>query len=111
MKAHYAKINKCEPNAAQRKVLRGEVIKEFDTLLENFNHDVMVQLLYMFHFNSRYNFGEKRLKQLHEDIKEALEGLHARYELSVNDTAWLCEQKLKEDGIDVDELLKDGETE
>ena len=108
MKAHYAKINKCEPNAAQRKVLRGEVIKEFDTLLENFNHDVMVQLLYLFHF--KYGFGQKRLKQLNKDIAEALEGLNARYELSVNDTAWLCEKKLKEDGIDVDELFKENDT-
>lgn len=108
MKAHYCKINKCQPNSAQRKALRGEVVKEFDALLENFNHDVMIQLLYMFHFKPRYKYGQKRLKQLNKDIAEALEGLNARYELSVNDTAWLCEKKLKEDGIDVDELFKEG---
>lgn len=107
MKAYYAKINKTEPNAAQRKALRGEVVKEFDTLLENFNRDVMVQLLYLFHF--KYGFGEKRLKQLNDDIAQALDGLHARYELSVDDTAWLCEQKLKEDGINIDELFKGDE--
>lgn len=94
-----------QPNAAQRKVLRAECVKEFDTLLENFNHDVMVQLLYLFHF--KYGFGQKRLKQLNRDIAQALEGLHARYELSVNDTAWLCEKKLAEDGINIDELLKE----
>lgn len=94
-----------QPNAAQRKVLRAECVKEFDTLLENFNHDVMVQLLYLFHF--KYGFGQKRLKQLNKDIAQALEGLHARYELSVNDTAWLCEKKLAEDGINIDELLKE----
>jgi hypothetical protein len=106
MKAHYCKINKCQPTSAQRKVLQGEVLKEFNTLLENFNHDVMIQMLYLFHFKRGY--GQKRLKQLNKDIAEALDGLNARYELSVNDTAWLCEKKLREDGIDVDELFKEG---
>lgn len=105
MKANYVRITKNQPNAAQRKVLKAECVKEFDTLLENFNHDVMVQLLYLFHF--KYGFGQKRLKQLNKDIAQALEGLHARYELSVNDTAWLCEKKLAEDGINIDELLKE----
>lgn len=39
-------------------------------------------------------------------VKQSI-GMYARYELSVNDTAWLCEKKLKEDGIDVDELFKE----
>lgn len=108
MKAHYCKINKCQPTSAQRKVLKSEVKMEFDTLLENFNREVMIKLLYMFHFKPRYKYGQKRLKQLNKDIAEALEGIEARYELSVNDTAWLCEKKLREDGIDVDELFKEG---
>ena len=97
------RLNRNEPNAAQRKALRIECVKEFDRLLKNFNHDVMVQILYLFHF--KYGYGEKRLTQLTDDLKEALEGIHARYELSDNDTPWLCETKLKEAGINIEEIL------
>lgn len=99
------RIRNNQPNAAQRKVLREECIKEFDTLLKNFNRDVMVQVLYLFHF--KYGFGQKRLAQLTEDLKEALQGLHTRYELSESDTPWVCEKKLKDAGIDVDALLEE----
>lgn len=98
------RIYKNEPNSAQRRVLRNEVAKEFDKLLENFNHDVMVQMLYLFHF--KYGYGKKRLAQLNKDIAQCLGGLHARYELSEDDTIWLCEKKLAEDGIDINKLLE-----
>lgn len=98
------RIRNDQPSAAQRKALKEECIKEFDTLLANFNRDVMVQLLYLFHF--KYGFGQKRLAQLTEDLKEALQGLHTRYELSETDTPWICERKLEESGINVEELLR-----
>lgn len=100
------RINNNTPTAAQRKIIRQECVKEFGTLLEDFNRDVMVQLIYLFHF--KYNYGQKRLENLTNDLKEALQNLRTRYELSENDTPWLCERKLKEDGINIDELLEEG---
>ena len=90
---------------AQRKIIREECTKEFETLHQNFEHDVNVKLFYLFHF--KYGFGFKRLLQLSKDMKELLDGLHARYELSEAEDIWLCKKKLKDDGIDVDELLKE----
>lgn len=99
------RINNNTPNAAQRKALRAECVKEFDTLLENLNRDVYIQLLHFFRFKRGY--GKKRLKILVDELKEALAGIHARYELSESDTVWICEQQLKNSGIDIDELLKE----
>ena len=98
------RLNKNEPTAAQRKALRAECVKEFDTLLENLNRDVYIQLLHFFRFKRGY--GMKRLKALADDLKEVLSGIHARYELSESDTVWICEQQLKNSGINIDELLE-----
>lgn len=98
------RLNKNEPTAAQRKALKAECVKEFDTLLENLNRDVYIQLLHFFRFKRGY--GQKRLKILADELKEALAGIHARYELSESDTVWICEQQLKNSGINVDKLLE-----
>ena len=97
------RIKKNQPTAAQRKALQQECVNEFDKLLENLNRDVVIQLLHYFRFKRGY--GAKRLKKLTDDLKQALDGIHARYELSESDTAWICEQQLKNSGINVDELL------
>lgn len=95
-----------QPSVAQRKILRQECVREFDVLLKTFNRDVMTQIIYLFRF--KYNYGQKRLEHLTNDLKEVLQGVHARYELSENDTPWICEKKLKESGIDIDALLGEG---
>jgi hypothetical protein len=94
-----------KPNEAQKKILRQECIKEFDRLIENMNRDVYIQLLHFFKFKRGY--GQKRLEALSKDLKEALEGIHARYELSESDTAWICERQLIDSGIDISRLLED----
>jgi hypothetical protein len=93
------RITKNEPTSAQKKVL----MQEFDKLLVNLNRDVYVQLLHFFRFKRGY--GKKRLKVLANDLKDTLDGIHARYELSESDTVWICEKQLKESGINVDDLL------
>lgn len=99
------RVNINKPNEKQRLLLREQCIKEFDKLTENMNNDVFVQLLHFFHFKRGY--GQKRLETLVNDLKGALDGIHARYELNESDTTWICEKQLKDAGIDVDKLLKE----
>ena len=94
-----------QPTSKQRKALKAECVKEFDELLENLNRDVYVKLLHFFRFKRGY--GAKRLKALADDLKQVLDDIHARYELSESDTVWICEKQLRESGINVDELLKE----
>ena len=105
MRIMKCRINNNQPNAAQRKALKQECKNQFDALTENFEHDVNVKLFYLFHF--KYGFGFKRLMQLSKDMKELFDGLHSRYELPEGEDVWLCKKKLEDDGINVDELLKE----
>lgn len=98
------RVNFNRPNKEQKKLLREQCVIEFDKLLGNLDHDVFIQILHFFHFERGY--GQKRLENLANDLAHALDGIHARYELSDNDTAWICEKKLREDHIDVDKLIE-----
>ena len=43
------RILKNEPNSAQRKALKQEVAKEFNKLLERYNRDASMQILWVLH--------------------------------------------------------------
>lgn len=101
------KIYKNEPTAAQRKALRQECVKEFDTLLAQFNRDTALQILHILRFN--YGFGQKRLEEFAEKLKAMQENQISRYELTDSDTPWLCEQQLKDSGIKLDKLIGDSQ--
>lgn len=91
------------PNSAQKRALRKMVGTEFNGLLKRFNRDALLQFAYVLRFNEGY--GYKKLKRVIDSLTEMQKDLDYRYELEVDDTAWLCEQKLRESGIDVDTLL------
>lgn len=99
------RINKNEPTAAQRKVLRGEVVKEFNNLLAMYNRDTALQVMHILHFD--FGFGQQRLQKFGEKLKEMQIGQEERYELPESETPWLCEKQLREDGVDIDTLLAD----
>lgn len=100
------RIYKNEPNAAQRKTLRQEVVKEFNNLLELYNKDTALQVLHILRFD--FGFGQERLKKFADKLKEMQIRQQERYELPESDTPWLCEKQLRESGIDIDEILKEG---
>ena len=98
------RINKNQPNAAQRKVLRQECIKEFDKLLDMYNRQVALQVLYILRFD--YGFGQKRLKEFSDKLAAMQEKTINRYEVTDNDVPDICEIQLRESGIDLSEFLK-----
>lgn len=99
------RINNNQPNAAQRKALRAECVKEFDRLLEKYNRQVAVQILYLLHTD--YGFGNERLAKFADKLKQMQIDLEDKYEMGNDCMWWVCEQKLKESGIDVERLLSD----
>lgn len=99
------RINNNQPTSAQKRALKQECVKEFDILLKNSNIDIRLQLLHYFRFKKGY--GQKRLEQLDSDLREMLKNIHARYELSEDDTAWLCKKRLEDSGINLDAIFKE----
>lgn len=102
------RLNKNTPTSEQRKALRHECVKEFNKLLEKYNHDVAMQVLHILRFS--FGFGQQRLQRFADELKKMQENQIERYEMTDNETPWLCEKQLAESGIDTDALLggKDG---
>ncbi len=98
------RINREEPTATQRRALRAECVREFDKLLAEYNRQSAVQILHILHFD--YGFGQQRLKKFAEKFANMQLKTIDRYEMTDEDTPWLCEKQLRDDGIDVDKLLK-----
>ena len=99
MKCHVPKLT-----AKEMKAVREECQRQFDGLMEGYNRQVVLQLLHVLHFE--YGFGQQRLETFAQRIKEMQTGMRSRYELTESDTAWICEQNLRADHIDVDTLLE-----
>ena len=98
------RINREEPTAAQRRALKAEWVKEFDKQLADYNRISAVQILHILHFD--YGFGQQRLKKFAEKFANMQLKTIDHYGMTDEDTPWLCEKQLKEDGINIDEIFK-----
>lgn len=99
------RINNNQPNAAQRKALRSECVKEFDKLLADYNRQVALQVLYILRFD--FGFGQERLKRFSDKLAEMQITTIDRYEATDGDVPDICEIKLRDSGINVEEFLKE----
>lgn len=98
------KCNVPKLTAKEMKAVREECQRQFDELLKGYNRQAELQLLHVLHFD--YGFGQKRLETFSKRLNEMQTGMLSRYELTESDTAWICEQQLRADHIDVDTLLE-----
>lgn len=98
------RINNNQPNAAQRKALRQECVKEFDKLLADYDKQTALQNLYVLRF--KCGFGMKRLKRHLAYMKEIQDFVRNRYEAIDDEVPSICEIRLRESGIDIDELFE-----
>ena len=98
------RINNNQPNAAQRKALRAECVKEFDKLLELYNKQVALQVLYILRFD--YGFGQQRLEQFSKHLAEMQINTIGRYDVIDEEVPNICEIKLRDSGIDVKKILE-----
>lgn len=92
-----------KPTAAQKKVLRQECIKEFNSLLDMYNRQAALQVLHILRF--KYGFGQKRLKEFSDKLAAMQEKTINFYEVTDNDVPDICEIQLRESGIDVSEFI------
>ena len=98
------RIRNNEPTAEQRKALKQECIKEFDKLLEGFNRQTALQILFILRFD--FGFGQERLKRFADRLSEMQKNVVDRYEVIEGDIPDICEIKLRDSGIDVGAILE-----
>jgi hypothetical protein len=97
------RVNINKPNEKQKKIVREEVMKEFKKQIETYNHDAAIQVLHILHFD--YGFGQSRLQKFADKLKKMQTEQEQRYELGESETPWICENQLRNSGIDVDKIL------
>ena len=98
------RIHNNQPTAAQRKALREECVKEFDKLLEFYNKQAALQVLYILRFD--YGFGQQRLEQFSKHLAEMQIDTIGRYDVTDEEVPDICEIKLRDSGIDVKKILE-----
>ena len=99
------RIHNNQPNAAQRKVLRAECVKEFDKLLSLYNRQVALQVFHILRFD--FGFGQQRLKKFSDKLAEMQIKTIDRYEATQSEVPDICEIQLRESGIDLKGILRE----
>ena len=90
-------------NLKQRKIVEQECLKEFDRLLEAYNKEAVLQVLYILRFE--YGFGQQRLKEFCDKLAVMQSKTVNRYEVKDEDVPDICEIKLRESGIDLSDFI------
>lgn len=99
------RITNNKPNAAQRKVLREECVKEFDKLLSIYNKQVALQVLHILRFD--FGWGQQRLKQFSDKLAEMQIKTIDKYLVEDEEVPDICEIQLRDSGINLEEIFKD----
>ena len=94
-----------EFNKTEQKIVNKALGEQWAEMGRQMEMDQDSSVLWMLH--EQFGFGPKRLykawKLMHEDNKK----LQERYEMGPEDGGWLCRQKLKQYGVDVERWYKD----
>ena len=88
--------------------VKDDIAKQFMLLLDKYNYDAALQVLHILHFE--FGFGEKRLQKFANCLTQMQKEQKDRYELDDEDTPWICAEQLRRDGIDIERILKGGNT-
>jgi cupin superfamily acireductone dioxygenase involved in methionine salvage len=91
--------------AEEKKAIDIEIKKqlaEFDK-----KHEIEIDALILWTLHQEFGFGEKRLKQFYYIFGKAIDELIKRYEFDDSDRIWICTEKLKDYGIDLEEWAKE----
>lgn len=96
-------IERFKPSKAEQKALDREINRQISQNIEGLKVNLLALILWQLH--EQLGFGKKRLLRFHDKFIPALNELQEYYDMySGDDTDWLCKRKLKEIGVDVDEL-------
>ena len=82
-----------------------EINSQLAEYIRKFEKQIDAVCLYVLY--SRFGWGVKRLRRFYDEFQPALRALSDHYEMGVEDQCWLCEQKLNQIGVDLDEWRRE----
>lgn len=86
--------------AAEKKAMDIEIQKETAEYVRKTAFEIDAIVLWILH--EKLGLGPKRLKRFYDDFGPAISALIDRYDLEDSDQVWLCTQKLKDYGVDIE---------
>lgn len=70
-------------------------------------HDREFDAIVLWLLHEKFGFGEMRLRRFYDLYSSEVSALLDRYKMEKSDAVWLCTQKLKEYGIDIEAWEKE----
>lgn len=89
-------------NKAEQKALNIEIQKQCAEYYKKHENEIEAMILWNLH--TELGFGKKRLLRFHSEFSKSMSQLVSQYEMDDRDTSWICLTKLKNYGIDLQEL-------
>lgn len=90
-------------SANQSRIIEEEIDRQIAQNIDKLSKNILSIVLWELH--EVEGFGKKRLLRFHENFVPALKELQEFYDMKTDsETEWLCKKKLKEIGVDVEEL-------
>lgn len=91
--------------AAEKKAMDIEIqrqLAEYDR-----KHAIEIDAMILWVLHQQLGWGEKRLRRFYDNFASEVDALVQRYQMDEEDKVWLCTQKLKDCGIDVEQWDKE----
>lgn len=105
LKKACGKVYGASMTVAEKKGMNLEIqrqLAEYDR-----KHLIEIDALILWVLHDKFGFGPKRLRQYYDSYLTSIHDLVKRYELDKDDDIWLCTQKLKDIGVDVEAWHKE----
>lgn len=98
------KIFGANMTAAEKKAMEMEIKRQLGEY--NRKNEMELDAIILWELHEQLGFGPVRLKRFFDNFGSALADLLRHYEMGSDDQCWLCTEKLKEYGIDINEWYK-----
>ena len=90
---------------AEQQAVEIEINKQILIADEKYKNNIDAMILWTLH--TYLGFGPKRLRDFYEAFNRIHDSLVSYYEMEDSDDAWICMQKLKDMGVDVEAWNKE----
>lgn len=101
------KIFGARMSAAEKKAMEMEIRKE---LAEYNRKNIMeIDAIVLWILHEKFEFGHGRLRKFYDEFIASVYEMTDRYEMEDEGNIWICTQKLKDYGIDLEQWHNEGE--
>lgn len=104
IKQYKGKVFGADFTAKERTAMNMEINRQIIEADKKYTNDIDAMVLYTLHVH--LGFGKKRLRRFWEAFQQEHKALIEYYQMP-DDGAWLCQRKLKDIGVNVEEWNKE----